>query len=245
IKQMQESGVTILFVSHDPGAVRALCSRAVLLSNGRVEADGKPAEVLNRYQRMIMAREEAYEESQAASEEEFGDDIFDDKAYPPLRCAYRHGDGSAETLSVEILDGERRPVEIVESGEPLLIRKRVRYHRDVETPVSGYLIRNRHGIHAYGTNTEKLHTDVGQVRRGEVIEVTFAFECWLAPGPYSLTVAEHSPDGISFDWADDVLFFHVTSAATMDGIANLSASATTRRLKIRTDEAVVGRPLHT
>lgn len=245
IKQMQESGVTILFVSHDPGAVRALCSRAVLLSNGRVECDGKPAEVLNRYQRMIMAREEAYEESQAASEEEFGDDIFDDKAYPPLRCAYRHGDGSAETLSVEILDGERRPVEIVESGEPLLIRKRVRYHRDVETPVSGYLIRNRHGIHAYGTNTEKLHTDVGQVRRGEVIEVTFAFECWLAPGPYSLTVAEHSPDGISFDWADDVLFFHVTSAATMDGIANLSASATTRRLKIRTDETVVGRPLHT
>src|SRR5712692_448107 len=28
IREMQESGVTIFFVSHDPGAVRALCSRA-------------------------------------------------------------------------------------------------------------------------------------------------------------------------------------------------------------------------
>src|SRR6476661_9794598 len=31
IKEMQENGTTILFVSHDPSAVRALCNRAVLL----------------------------------------------------------------------------------------------------------------------------------------------------------------------------------------------------------------------
>src|SRR3989449_3061243 len=57
IRQLQENGVTIFFVSHDPGAVRALCSRAILLNAGHVEADGKPPEVLNRYQKLIMARE--------------------------------------------------------------------------------------------------------------------------------------------------------------------------------------------
>jgi len=50
IKEMQESGVTILFVSHDPGAIRALCSRALLLNGGHIDADGKPSDVLNRYQ---------------------------------------------------------------------------------------------------------------------------------------------------------------------------------------------------
>ena len=40
IKQMQENGTTILFVSHDPGAIRALCTRAILLNGGRMEADG-------------------------------------------------------------------------------------------------------------------------------------------------------------------------------------------------------------
>src|SRR6266481_6798748 len=61
IKQMQESGTTILFVSHDVSAIKALCSRAILLNQGRVEMDGKPAEVLNRYQGLIMEREEAYD----------------------------------------------------------------------------------------------------------------------------------------------------------------------------------------
>ncbi|HEU4479556.1 MAG TPA: ABC transporter ATP-binding protein, partial [Pyrinomonadaceae bacterium] len=61
LKEMQESGVTIFFVSHDSSAVRALCSRAILLNSGRVHADGKPADVLNRYQKIIMAREQAYE----------------------------------------------------------------------------------------------------------------------------------------------------------------------------------------
>src|SRR5258708_2662547 len=45
IREMQERGVTIFFVSHDPGAVRALCSRAILLNAGRMESDGQPADV--------------------------------------------------------------------------------------------------------------------------------------------------------------------------------------------------------
>src|SRR5207244_7309311 len=60
IKQMQENGATILFVSHDIAAVKALCSRALLLNNGRVQAEGEPVEVLNRYLGLIMEREDAY-----------------------------------------------------------------------------------------------------------------------------------------------------------------------------------------
>src|SRR3979409_1437491 len=56
IKDLQESGTTVLFVSHDLAAVRALCSRAILLNAGRIVADGKPADVLNHYQKIIMAR---------------------------------------------------------------------------------------------------------------------------------------------------------------------------------------------
>ena len=46
IREMQESGMTILLVSHDPHAIRALCSSAMLLHGGQVEALGKPADVL-------------------------------------------------------------------------------------------------------------------------------------------------------------------------------------------------------
>src|SRR3712207_9045463 len=59
IKEIQERGATVLFVSHDAAAVRALCSRAILLGAGRVLNDGPPSEVLNHYQKIVMEREQA------------------------------------------------------------------------------------------------------------------------------------------------------------------------------------------
>src|SRR6185295_11369897 len=79
IKQMQENGATILFVSHDPGAIRALCSRAILLNNGRMAADGAPADVLDRYQKVIMDREQAYE---AKTADQPATDFVERKATP-------------------------------------------------------------------------------------------------------------------------------------------------------------------
>jgi ABC-type polysaccharide/polyol phosphate transport system ATPase subunit len=231
IKEMQESGVIILFVSHDPAAVRALCSRAILLNGGQVVSDDKPAHVFNRYQEIIMRREEAYDESVESLQETENDLPLAKRATAaPLSYTYRHGDGRAEILSVELLDVSRRPVEIVETGEMLLARVRMLFHSEVDNPVCGFLIRNRHGIHVYGTNTEQLRAGLRPSRRGEELEVTFAFSCWLAPDNFSLTVAVHSADGISFDWLDGVLFFRVVSPTAMDGIANLSASVTKRSL---------------
>lgn len=227
LKEMQESGMTILFVSHDPSAIRALCSRAVLLHAGRMEAIGKPTDVLNRYQKLIMAREEAFEAGEPAARE---DTSVTDESGPATTYAYRHGDGSAQILRAELLNAAHHPIEFVESGEPVLLRLRARFNEAAEAPVCGFLLRNRHGIHLYGTNTELQPADVGPVQRGEVVEVTFAFDCWLAPDTYSVTVAVHSNEGVSFDWVDGLLFFRVMSAVAMEGVANLNASATTRRI---------------
>ena len=232
LKEMQERGTTILFVSHDPAAVRALCSHAVLLNHGRMVAEGKPSEVLNKYQKLIMAREEAYEASSEESAEAStaNEDLTSADSSLPLRYTYRHGDQTAEVLKVELLDERRHRVEIVESGEPLLLRMRVRFNNKASNPVCGFLIRNHHGIHVYGTNTERQQVDFGEVQAGEIIEATFAFNCWLAPGAFSITVAVHSSEGISFDWLDGVLFFHVVNQTSIEGVANLNASVTTRRL---------------
>ncbi|MGH9883451.1 MAG: Wzt carbohydrate-binding domain-containing protein, partial [Pyrinomonadaceae bacterium] len=74
------------------------------------------------------------------------------------------------------------------------------------------------------------------VLSGDVIEVTFSFNCWLAPDTYSIAVAAHSTDAVSFDWLDGVLFFQVMSAMPMEGVANLNASVTTRRVLVQKQE---------
>ena len=238
IKQMQENGTTILFVSHDTSAVKALCSRAILLNAGRIDTDGKPAEVLNRYQGLIMEREEAYDRRELARTNTEGATIAEDEwqqQSPTLRYSYRHGDGRAEILGAELLNASRENAELVDTGEPLTARMRVRFNQECADPVCGFLIRNRLGIHAYGVNTEQKQLHLGNVEAGEVVEVTFAFDCWLGTDAYSVSFAVHSEEGISYDWIDGVLFFTVACAPPVEGIANLNASVSSRRIGIAKD----------
>jgi len=236
IKEIQERGATVLFVSHDAAAIRALCSRAILMSSGRVLSDGVPLEVLNHYQKTVMEREQAYEEAEgeAAGEGSQGEGGREtEESFAPLRYTYRHGDGSAEIVSAELLDAARRPVGVVETGSPLMVRVRARFTREVDDAVFGVLVNDSRGVHAYGTNTKEQQIDLGVLRRGELVEAVFAFDCWLGLDQFSVSLAVHSRDGVSYDWLDGVLFFRVTSPVLVEGIANLNASATARRLGTR------------
>jgi ABC-type polysaccharide/polyol phosphate transport system ATPase subunit len=234
IKEIQERGSTVLFVSHDAAAVRALCSRAILLGAGRLLEDGPPSEVLNHYQKIVMEREQAYEEEESAKSEDGGEaETPDGETLTPLRYDYRHGDGTAEIVGAELLDATRRQAGVVESGVPLTLRVRARFNRDADDAVVGFLINDSRGVHAYGTNTKEQQIDLGRLRRGEVIEVSFAFDCWLGLDQFSVSLAVHSRAGVSYDWLDGALFFRVTSPMLVEGVANLNASATARRLQAR------------
>src|SRR3954470_5122916 len=233
IKEIQERGSTVLFVSHDAAAVRALCSRAILLGAGRMLNDGTPLEVLNHYQKIVMEREQAYEDESAKTEEGVEDETNDGETLTPLRYDYRHGDGTAEIIGAEMLDASRRQAGVVESGTPLTLRVRARFNRDADDAVIGFLFNDSRGVHAYGTNTKEQQIDLGRLRRGEIVEVSFAFDCWLGLDQFSVSLAVHSREGVSYDWLDGALFFRVTSPVLVEGVANLNASATARRLPTR------------
>jgi hypothetical protein len=209
--------------------VRALCSRAILLCQGETLADGAPVDVLNRYQRLIMEREAAYSAGAEASPEVIQSGAPEiDRA--PLSFQYRHGNGDAEVIYAELLDHNEQPIELVETGDLVYVRMRFLFHRDVAHPVCGFMIRNRHGINVYGTNTEQRGVELGAAGRGEIVEATFALNCWLGQEHYFISVAVHSPDGAAYDWLDGVIFFRVSCAVEMEGVANLNARVAVRRV---------------
>ena len=49
LAEIRKAGKTIVFVSHDLGAVKEHCDRAMLLFDGRIQAIGDPDDVMNRY----------------------------------------------------------------------------------------------------------------------------------------------------------------------------------------------------
>jgi lipopolysaccharide transport system ATP-binding protein len=239
IKQMQEHGTTVLFVSHEPTLVRALCHRAILLSRGERLADGLPLDVLNRYQSLIMARETAENSPPGSAEIDpgFSDTAVSGEQGPAtptnqmgLSYQFRHGNGDAEVIEAQLLDADLQPVELIDSGRLVNLKMRFLFHRDVAQPVCGFMIRSRHGANVYGTNTEQQGIELGAAKRGEVIEATFAFNCWLGQEHYFISVAVHSADGVAYDWLDGVIFFRVACEVEMEGLANLHASVTTSRV---------------
>lgn len=59
IADIRKSGATILFVSHQAQQVEQLCSRAVLLWEGQVRADGAPAQAQKVYEELRAAKAQA------------------------------------------------------------------------------------------------------------------------------------------------------------------------------------------
>ena len=55
IKQIQEKGGTILFVSHGAGTVIELCNRALLFDQGELVLSGLPKQVISQYHKMIFS----------------------------------------------------------------------------------------------------------------------------------------------------------------------------------------------
>jgi lipopolysaccharide transport system ATP-binding protein len=212
-QELRERKVTVLFVSHDLGLVKQLSDRAILLLGGRIEAEGLPKDVINRYIGLVLEKQPAVKK--------------DDR----VAASFRHGDGTSEILSVQILNGHGEETGSVASGEPVTVRVRSRFRRVERDPMVGILIRTRIGMDVYGTNTRIEQIELGEYGPGDELEVDFRIECWLTPQSYTLTVATQSADGSSHDWLDDAVAFDVVDTRVAAGVANLRAEVAWRALR--------------
>jgi lipopolysaccharide transport system ATP-binding protein len=205
-QELRERKVTVLFVSHDLGLVKQLSDRAILLYRGRIEAQGKPSDVINRYIGLVLEKQEPSEKKEER-----------------IPSSFRHGDGVSEILEVKLLNEHGEPSLSVASGERVTVRVRSRFHQPCTDPMVGILIRTRIGMDVYGTNTRIEHATLGPFQAGDELEVDFAIECWLTPQSYTLTVATQNADGTSHDWLDDAIAFDVMDTRIAAGVANLRA----------------------
>jgi lipopolysaccharide transport system ATP-binding protein len=210
-QELRERKITVLFVSHDLGLVKQLSDRAILLLGGRIEAEGAPKDVINRYIGLVLERQAP-----------------PDKKTDRLPASFRHGDGTSEVLSARMLNARGEETLSVASGEPVTVRVRSRFHRPVVDPMVGILIRTRIGMDVYGTNTRIEQIELGGFEAGDELEVDFRIECWLTPQQYTLTVATQSADGSSHDWLDDAIAFDVVDSRVAAGVANLRAEVVWR-----------------
>jgi lipopolysaccharide transport system ATP-binding protein len=178
IKAFRDQGTTLLFVSHDLGAIHNLCDRALLLDGGLIKHDGAPKEAIDLYQASMLKAV--------------------DKAPDAVKVETKSREGSEEigsittelatVLDVSIIKDTGEQVESFLSEEPVAIRVKVRFNQAFDDPHVGFKIRDRFGRVIFETNTYCMNHVIGPVVRGEIVVVDFAFKAALHPGEYTTTV---------------------------------------------------------
>ena len=113
-EELKRKNVTVLFVSHDLGLVKALSHRAVFMLGGKVEAVGSPNDVVNRYVGLVLERQRAAGVGQVPDLPGLAG-----RGPAPLRSSFRHGDGTSRIVDIQLLDREGNPVMAVPSRERL------------------------------------------------------------------------------------------------------------------------------
>lgn len=194
IREFREQGTTLLFVSHDPGAIKSLCDRAILLGEGKMLLDGKPDDVLDYYNSLIARKEVVAG--------------LDGEAYHG-----RSGNGKARIVSLDV-SSRGHPANLLLVGAPLTIRLGILSNEPIADLSLGFMIKDRTGYDIYGTNTwlrgefRELGKQPGQVRQ-VAVEIPALL---VGPGSYSLTLALHSgADHLddNYDWWDKAVVFQV------------------------------------
>src|SRR6185295_890073 len=105
VHELRTRGVTILFVSHSTGDVKAIADRVMWLDHGRMLDIGEPDIVISKYLAAMVEKDSAYltlknpvERPAPASTQapEIVDRI--------TNVDHRHGDGRAEVIGIAVVD---------------------------------------------------------------------------------------------------------------------------------------------
>ncbi len=223
IREYRDKGTTLLFVSHDPGAVKSLCSRAILLDEGSIVKDGAADSVLDYYNSVIAVRSNEENIQQVTGE--------------GGRVSTRSGNGNARIVHVDFINTKKKSVRTVQVGDEVTLQCVVTFHKDMENPAVGFLLRDRMGNDVYGTNTIHLGHDNLKMKNGETLTVEFSLPLNLGVGNYSICMAVHGGDSHlveNCDWWDGCLAIQVIPGqeSSFVGVAALTPQVDISRSKV-------------
>jgi lipopolysaccharide transport system ATP-binding protein len=180
IRKLKDQGTTILFVSHDAGAVYQLCDRAILLNQGKLLLDGPPRAVLDLYEAKLW-------ESLDESEEKFEIELIETPKGEEIgQISVQRPEVTVQSVHFATPEGLR--TESVLVSHPVHLRVRVMFDKDFDDPHIGLSLRDRLGAEMYGTNTYTLQKKLGAVRAGEAIELCFELTAHLKPATYTVAI---------------------------------------------------------
>jgi ABC-type polysaccharide/polyol phosphate transport system ATPase subunit len=208
VHELRKRGITILFVSHSTGDVKALGDRAVWLDHGRVCAVGKTDLVVTQYLAAMAAKDASYLSS--SSEGERTEPVTAPESVEILpNIDQRIGDARARIVGIGLFNPNGQPVHLLEPNTTVVVRITARAGADIAKPIVGFMLRNHLGVDFAGTNTAREGADLSPMIEGDVVTVDFHIDLpalYASNFSFSPAIADGTLDNYAIcDWIDNAL----------------------------------------
>lgn len=242
IRTFKERG-TLLLVSHDTGAVRSLCNRALWMHGGTLRAEGDAAEVSDAYATSIgiegdhgatlkfggrkaaapespLARDHRAEVLQASTlRNEVEVFAFNDESE-------WYGERQASLVGISLLDDHGEGESLLVGNEMIRLEVQAAAHADLDSPIIGFMVRDRLGQNLFGDNTFVTYRDNPlRAPAGSIVRASFRFRMpYLPTGDYSISAAIATGTQETHrqqHWLHDACFFKVHSSHVAKGLVGI------------------------
>ncbi|MCC9076243.1 ABC transporter ATP-binding protein [Litorilinea aerophila] len=209
IYQFRKNGGTLVLVSHDMTAIQNICNRAIWIEDGRIQAEGKPTDVVMAYLESMATREEEAQNQAEAPKADSGP-------------GQRWGNGKIQITQVELCGDDGTPRSVFVTGEPLQIRLHYRSREPIQAPIFGVALHHENGVHIAGPNTRFSGVHIPQVEREGIVTYRIP-RLPLLEGTYTVSVAVvNETDTEIFDYHDRRYPFRVFPGRRRDGYGLIS-----------------------
>ncbi|ACN16081.1 putative ABC-type transporter, ATPase protein [Desulforapulum autotrophicum HRM2] len=189
IKQFCRTG-TVIFVSHDMGAVTELCTRVIWLDGGRVREDGPPKAVAEKYLE-FMYEGDRKPAVPLPEKIEMSMDSTLKKGFVNFDESIRQfGNRRAKILSARF-STDQGGIGTACSGSACKIEIIVQAFEAVCCPIIGYIVNDRLGRGIFGDNTSLIQKKISPLENGKRYCICFHLHTWpnLVCGDYTVSLA--------------------------------------------------------
>lgn len=188
-RELKRLKKTVVFVSHDMGAIQQYCDRAIMIDSSELMADDKPAVVASMYNKMFVSQ--AYRATTKDGKSVSGED--------------RWGDGKATITSVRVKAED--PKSYNDAGK-ITITVEIKAKENIEKPIVGFSIKNTMLVQIFGANTQRLNYDLPAMKKGDKLRIVWQTENILNEGIYYVdsTISHDEAASVSDRWPDAAFF---------------------------------------
>lgn len=224
--ELQKSGTTILFVSHDANSVRNLCSRAIWLIDGAIMDEGSASKVVDAYLAHLFGR-------QVVTNKPKPNEIIkmiNQESPPYLRMETlipnidrRLGDQKCQIIGVGLYDESMNRITSTLHDRVVILRLTIQNHSLDHSFAVGIanIFRNSKGQEIASTNNLLEGQPIKLPLQGDYRTIRMRVSLpRLYPGSYAFSVSvgytKHNEEKLLADRIDNAIVFDVLSSREMN-----------------------------